>query len=336
MGQQVLSPESARAAGIGDGRLERFPVVPGDFVRAFKRFQRDGMTDHAAALTYYSLLSLFPALLVGAAALGVFGQEGLITKAADYLQDAGAPQTTTDAVTNALESAQKSRGTALTALIVGLATALWGASGAFGAVGRALNVVWRVDEGRGLIRKKLNDLVATLALIVLMLVTIVLVFLGGGLAADVVDAIGLGDWATTAWSYARWPLALVAMWLVYAIVYTAAPNVAVRRYQWITPGMVFGVLIWIVASAAFFLYVSNFSSYSATYGAFAAVVILLVWLWLSNSVLLFGAELNAVIDIRRMPDLPKDYDGPPLPARVPANGASPPAEDRDASVSSSS
>lgn len=295
-------------------------MTPGDFKRAFQRFQRDQMTDHAAALTYYSLLSLFPALLVAAAALGAFGQEGLIADAADYLSDAGAPQTTIDAVTSALESGQRNRGTAVTALAIGAVISLWGASGAFGAVGRALNVVWRVEEGRGFIRKKATDLAATLALIVLVLITLVLVFLGGGLAADVLDAIGLGSGATTAWSVARWPLALLSMGLVYSLVYWAAPNVEVRRFRYLTPGMVVGVLVWILASAAFFVYVANFSSYSATYGAFAAVVILLVWLWLSNVVLLFGAELNAAIDVRRQPDLPVDYDGPPLPARVPADG----------------
>lgn len=297
---------------------EQVPT-PGDFKRAFLRFQRDQMTDHAAALTYYSLLSLFPALLVAAAALGAFGQQGLITDAADYLSDAGAPQTTVDAVTNALESSQRSRGTAVTALVLGVAMSLWGASGAFGAVGRALNVVWRVEEGRGFIRKKATDLAATVALIVLVLLTLVLVFLGGGLAADVLDAIGLGSGAATAWSVARWPLALLSMGLVYALVYWAAPNVEVRRFRYITAGMVVGVVVWILASAAFFVYVANFSSYSATYGAFAAVVILLVWLWLSNVVLLFGAELNAAIDVRRQPDLPVDFDGPPLPARVPAD-----------------
>ena len=107
--------------------------------------------------------------------------------------------------------------------------------------------------------------------------------------------------------------------LIYAVVFYAAPNVEVRRFQWITPGAVFGVVTWIVASALFFLYVSNFSSYSATYGAFAAAVILLVWLWLTNVVLLFGAELNAAIDVRRSPELPAGYDGPPLPAKEPAD-----------------
>jgi membrane protein len=277
------------------------------------------MQDHAAALTYYSLLPLFPALLVAVALLGVFGQESLISDTADYLKDAGAPMATIDAVTAALDSAQSQRSTAITALVLGLLLSLNSASGAFGAVGRALNRAWRVDEGRGFVRRKVNDLLWTLVVVVLVLVTFVLVFLGGGLASDVLGLLGLGETAADVWRFARWPAAILSAMLVYAVVYFAAPNVEVRRFRWITPGAVFGVLTSIVASGLFFVYVSSFSSYSATYGAFAGVVILLVWLWLANVVLLFGAELNAAIDVRRSPDLPRGYDGPPLPAKEPAS-----------------
>ena len=291
----------------------------GDFKRAFQRFQKDQMSDHAAALTYYSLLSLFPALLFGVAALGFFGGEGLITDAADYLRKGGAPAETIDAVTKALESAQSQRSTAFTALILALGTSLYGASGAFGAVGRALNVVWRVEEGRNFIRKKLYDIAWTAILLVLVTITFVLIFVGGDVAQDLLGTIGLGGVAADVWLIARWPAALVFAMLVYAIVYYAAPNVEVPRFQFITPGAAIGVVAWILASGGFFFYVSHFSSYSATYGAFAAVVILLVWLWLTNMVLLLGAELNAVIDLRRSPELPRSYDGPPLPEKVPAD-----------------
>jgi membrane protein len=169
------------------------------------------------------------------------------------------------------------------------------------------------------VRRKVNDLLWTLVVVVLVLVTFVLVFLGGGLASDVLGLLGLGETAADVWRFARWPAAILSAMLVYAVVYFAAPNVEVRRFRWITPGAVFGVLTSIVASGLFFVYVSSFSSYSATYGAFAGVVILLVWLWLANVVLLFGAELNAAIDVRRSPDLPRGYDGPPLPAKEPAS-----------------
>jgi membrane protein len=294
-------------------------LAPADFKNAFQRFQKDQMSDHAAALTYYSLLSLFPALLFGVAALGFFGGQGLINDAADYLLKAGAPRETVDAVTSALESAQSQRSTAATALFVAIATSLYGASGAFGAVGRALNVVWRVEEGRNFLRKKVHDVAWTLALLVLVLITLVLIFVGGGVAEDLAGTIGLGDVVASVWLIARWPAALVVTMLIYAIVYYAAPNIEVPRFQFISPGAVFGVFTWLLASAGFFYYVSNFSSYSATYGAFAAVVILLVWLWLTNMVLLLGAELNAVIDLRRAPELPQSYDGPSLPEKVPAD-----------------
>ena len=151
------------------------------------------MSDRAAALTYYSLLSLFPALLFGVAALGFFGRAGLISEAADYLLQAGAPRQTVDAVTTALESAQSQRSTAFTALIMALGTSLYGASGAFGAVGRALNVVWRVEEGRNFVRKKAHDLVWTAVLLVLVLITFVLIFVGGSVAQDLLGTIGLGE-----------------------------------------------------------------------------------------------------------------------------------------------
>ena len=277
------------------------------------------MADHAAALTYYSLMSLFPALLFAVALLGVFGQQSLIADTADYLKTAGAPKETVDAVTAALDSAQSQRSTAIGALVLGLALSLNSASGAFAAAGRALNRAWRVDEGRGFVRRKANDLLWTLVVVALVLVTFVLIFLGGGLASDVLGLFGLGETAADVWRFARWPAAIVSAMLVYAVLYFAAPNVEVRRFQWITPGAVFGVITWIAASALFFLYVSSFSTYSATYGAFAAAVILLVWLWLTNVVMLFGAELNAAIDVRRSPDLPRSYEGPPLPAKEPAS-----------------
>jgi membrane protein len=309
---------SGSEAAVTDGRQAGPALKLADFKSAFGRFRRDQIMDDAAALTYYSLLALFPALLFFAATLGVFGQQGLIDNAADYLLDAGAPAETVTAVTRALESAQAQRGTALVALILGLLTSLNGASGAFAAAGRALNTIFRVEEGRGFVKRKAFDLGWTLVLMALGLITFVLIFLGGGMAADVLGNIGLGDTAATVWRIARWPAALVVAMTIYAIVYYAAPNVEVRHFRWISPGAVVGVLLWIVASGLFFFYVTNFSSYSATYGAFAAVVILLVWLWVTNLALLFGAELNAVVDLRRARHLPESYDGPVLPAKDPA------------------
>jgi len=276
------------------------------------------ITDNAAALTYYALLSLFPALLFAAALLGVFGQQGLIEHAASYLRDAGAPPSTVDSVTSALASAQEQRGRAVFALVIGVGLSLNGASGAFAAAGRALNKIFRVDEGRGFVRRKALDLAWTLCVMVLALITLVLVFLGGGVASDLLGKIGIGDTAATVWLVVRWPLALLVTMAIYAIVYYAAPNAEVREFRWISPGAVVGVLLWILASALFFLYVSNFSSYSATYGAFAGAVILLVWLWVSSIAFLFGAELNAVVDLRRARREPKTDDRQVLPEKEPA------------------
>jgi membrane protein len=198
-------------------------------------------------------------------------------------------------------------------------TTLYGATGAFNSAGVALNRVFRVEEGRGFVGRKLNNLLWTLVVLVLVNLTCVLIFLGGDVAADVLGLIGLGENVAEVWEYARWPGALLSAMLIYAIVYYAAPNVEVRNWRYITPGAVFGVAAWIVASAGFFFYVSEFAGYSATYGAFAAVVILLIWLWLTNVVLLFGAELNAVVDLRRSPDHPRGDDGPVLPPKDPAD-----------------
>jgi membrane protein len=180
-----LSRFSGNRAAVTDGRQAGPALQFGDFKSAVARFRKDEINDNAAALTYYSLLSLFPALLLCAALLGVFGQQGLIDDAASYLRDAGAPPDTVDAVTGALASAQEQRGKAVVALAVGLAVSLNGASGAFGAAGRALNKIFRVEEGRGFVKKKGIALAWTLCVMALALVTFVLVFLGGGLASDV-------------------------------------------------------------------------------------------------------------------------------------------------------
>lgn len=288
-----------------------------DLKRAFSRFRDDQMTDHAAALTYYTLLSLAPGILAAVAVLGVFGQASLIGDFTGYLEEVGAPPEAVAAIGSIIENALRQQDTAIVSLVLGLAIALNGASGAFGAVGRALNVVFRVDEGRGFGRRKLNDIGWTIIVLALVLVTFVLVFLGGDVVVDLFSLLGFGDSAAAVWKVARWPGALVTATLIYAIVYFAAPNVKVRRFRWITPGAVLGVTLWILASVGFFLYVANFS-YGAAYGALAGVIILLVWLWLTNSVLLFGAELNAVIDLRRSPQLPPGYDGPSLAEKEPA------------------
>ena len=274
-------------------------VVAGDFKQAVLRFIDDAMTHHAAALTYYSLLSLFPALLFGVGILGLVGQERLVAEAASYLRQVGAPESTIETVTRGLNSAVSARGSAIGALILTLVASIWGAAAAFGAAGTALNVVLRVQEGRSIVHRKLSDLASTIAVLLLVTVTFLFVFLGGTLASGVFGVLGLGDTAEMVWRVVRWPAALGCTLLVYAITYYAAPHVAARRFKWISPGALAGIALWFAFSGAFFLYVATFSRYSFIYGTFTAIVVLLVWIWLTNVALLLGAELNAAIDVRR-------------------------------------
>jgi membrane protein len=263
-------------------------------VRAAKNFLAHQMTDRAATLTYYAMMSLFPALLVGVTLLGLFGQQGLVTDATDYLLDHGVDGDTAKVVSKVLDNMVNASGGTLGAtLVVSVVLALNGASGAFGAAGRALNLAYGIEESRGMVRRKLTDLATTLVVIVLFAVVLASIFLGGQIADDLFGKIGLGSTAATVWSYARWPVALVAATVAYGLVYGVAPNVEPRRIRWITPGAVVGVVLWIVLSLGFSIYVRNFSSYGAVYGAFAAAIVLLLWLYLSANAFLFGAELNA-------------------------------------------
>jgi membrane protein len=267
---------------------------PRVLVRAGKSFLAHHMTDRAAALTYFAMMSLFPGLLVGVTLLGLFGQEGLVQDATDYLLRHGVATGTVDQIAKVLQGMINTSGGALSAtLVISLALALNGAAGAFGAAGRALNVVYGVEEDRGIVRRKANDLAIALVVIVLFAVVLAAVFLGGQIAHDLFGKIGLGDTAASIWSYARWPVALAAATIAYALVYGLAPDREPRRVRWISPGAALGVALWIVLSIAFAIYVQNFSSYGAAYGTFATAIVLLLWLYLSANAFLFGAELNA-------------------------------------------
>lgn len=278
----------------GSGGRPVFAVAK-DTVR---RFLDDEMTDNAAALTYYALMALFPALLVGVALLGLLGQESTVNDVARYLTDRGAPEATVEAVTSSLETAVHSQSGSSTVLLVfGLGLSLYSASSGFAGAGRALNVVHRADEDRGFVKRKATQIASTLLLIVLTVAVLVMVFLGGEVARELFDEIGLGRTAGAVWTWIRWPLALVVTMAIFSYIYAVAPDYQ-RPFRLISPGAVLAVLLWIVASAAFFFYVDNFGSYNAVYGAFAAVVILLLWLYLTNVAMLLGAELNAVLEDR--------------------------------------
>jgi membrane protein len=261
---------------------------------AFVRFRDDELADSAAALTYYALLSLFPALLLGASLFGLLGQAHAIDDITRYMSNHGADHSTVDAVRASLRTAQSSRGGAGIGLAVGVAISIYGASGAFGAAGRGLNRAMHVRERRGIVRRKAHDLACTLALIFLVALALLLVFLGGGVAREVFGELGLGSTAATVWNFARWPAAVVVAMVTFAFLYWRAPDRRGAEFRLISTGAAVAVTIWIAASVGFFLYVANFGSYNATYGAFAGAVILLVWLWLSSVALFAGAEIDAV------------------------------------------
>jgi membrane protein len=254
-------------------------------------FYDDQATHHAAAMTYYALMSLFPALLLGVSLLGLFGEfPGTYEAIISHLRDV-VPAATLAPLDDALRAALEQKGTALAALFVGVLTTLYGTTGFLEATRRAMNVVFEVENGRGFVRRKLTDVASTFVLMALVLFTLVLIFVGGGLARDVLGATG-----ATVWLSARWPAALASAMLAFSFLYYVTPDVRQRAFRWITPGAAAGVAIWLLASAAFREYLAHFSSINVTYGSFAAAVILVLWLWMSSVALLFGAELNAEIE----------------------------------------
>ena len=266
-------------------------------MRSARSYLAHQMTDRAAALTYFAMMSLFPALLFGVTLLGLFGQQGLVEDATNYLADHGADPATVKVVRDTLNNMIRTSSGALGAtLLVSLLLALNGASGAFGAAGRALNVAYGVEEDRGAVRRKLNDALVALAVILLFLVVLAAIFLGGQLADDLFGKIGLGDTIATIWSYARWPVALLAAIVAYGLVYGLAPDREPRKIRWVSAGAVVAIVLWLLLSFGFSIYVRNFASYGAVYGTFATAIVLLLWLYLSANAFLFGGELNAELE----------------------------------------
>jgi membrane protein len=264
-------------------------------------FYDDQMTHHAAALTYYALMSLFPAALVGLSLLGLLGEYPRTYDALlGYLRDV-VPEPTLSTLDATLRHALREKGTAATALVIAIVAALYGTTGVLEAFRRALNVVFEVDgqRGRSFLRRKAIDIASTLVLAGLVLATLVLMFVGGGFARDLLGFAGLGDTVVRAWDLLRWPGALLVAGTMFAYVYYVTPDVKHHGIRWITPGAAVGVATWVGVSAVFSTYISNFADVSAVYGAFTGVIVLLLWLWLSNVSLLFGAELNAEIERQR-------------------------------------
>jgi membrane protein len=292
-------------------RARAWPAV---LKRTLKEYKADNLPDLAAALTYYGVLAIFPMLIVLVSVLGLIGNS--VTQ--PLIDNLGkvAPGAAKQIFTSAITNIQKNQGTAGVLVIVGLAGALWSASGYVGAFMRASNVVWDVEEGRPIWKTIPVRLGVTVVTLLLLTAGAIAVTFTGGLAREVGNVIGVGNTAVQIWDIAKWPVLVVLVAVMLAILYYAAPNVKQPGFHWVTPGGLLAVLLWIAASALFALYVANFSSYNKTYGALASVIVFLVWLWITNTVILLGAELNAELERARQIEggLPADRE-PFLPPR---------------------
>jgi membrane protein len=262
--------------------------------RTVSEFRRDNLTDLAAALTYYGILAVFPAIIVLVSILGLVGHSAT----QPLIENLGkvAPGTAKSVFTSAIDNLDKSRGAAGIIFVVGLAGAIWSASSYVAAFMRASNAIYDIEEGRPVWKTFPVRVGITVVMMVLLAISSVAVVLTGALAKQVGNLIGVGSSAVQVWDIAKWPALVVLVSFMLSILYWAAPNVKHPGFRWLSPGSILAVAAWLIASGAFALYVANFSSYNKTYGALAAVVVFLVWLWISNIAILLGAELNAELE----------------------------------------
>jgi membrane protein len=259
--------------------------------RTVKGFGWDNLTDWAAALTYYSVLSIFPALFVLTALLGMLGPQSTQTLIDNINQVV--PGQGKEILINAIRELQASSGLAGLMAIVGLGVALWTASGYIGAFIRASNAIYEMPEGRPVWKTLPLRLGLTMAVLVLLAVCAFGVLITGTVADRVGDLLGIGDTGVMIWNIAKWPVIALLVSLAFALLYWAAPNVVHPGFRWLSPGGILAVVLWAAASAGFAVYVANFASYNKTYGSLAGVIVFLIWLWISNLAILLGAELDA-------------------------------------------
>ena len=262
--------------------------------RTFKQFSQDNVSDWAAALTYYGVLSIFPGVLVLVSVLGMLSSNGQQT-----VQDAVEQVAPNEQLQNLVETVLgqvKDPGTAGFAAIIGIVVAFWSASGYIAAFMRASNAIYDVPEGRP-IWKTLPIRVGVTAVVGVMLVlSVAIVIFTGDLAKVVGDQIGLGSAAVTTWNIAKWPVLVLLVSLMFAILYWASPNARTGGFRWVSPGGIFAVLLWVLASVAFAIYLANFANYNKTYGTLGGVIAFLVWMWITNIAVLLGAELDAELE----------------------------------------
>jgi membrane protein len=277
-----------RPAGA-DGKSSLFATVK----RTVTEFSEDNMSDWAAALTYYGLLSLFPALIALVSIVGLVGDPATTTRTLTEMVTKLGPSSAADTFAGPIKSITSHRGTAGILFVVGLATALWSASGYVGAFMRAANVIYETPEGRPFWKLRPLQILVTLAMVILLALVALALVLTGPVVTAVAGPLGIGSTAVTIWNIAKWPVLLMVVVTMFAVLFYSAPNVKLAGFKWVTPGAVLAIVVWLVASAAFAFYVANFGSYDKTYGTLGGIVCLLVWMWITNVALLLGMELNS-------------------------------------------
>jgi membrane protein len=269
----------------------------GTLGRTLRETKQDNVTDLAAGLTYYAMLSIFPLLLAVLAVLGLIG-ESATQPLIDNLRELS-PGAARDTVIGAVENLQRSQGAAGLLLIVSVVGGLWSASRYVAAFMRASNTIYEVDEGRPFWKKVPVRLGVTVLIALALVVSAAAVVVTGDLARQAGDMVGLGSTAVTAWDAVKWPVAVLVVGLLIAVLYWAGPNVRHPGFRWLTPGSALAVAVWVGGSAAFAFYVANFASFNETYGSLGGIIVFLVWLWIANVGVLLGAELNAELERSR-------------------------------------
>lgn len=261
--------------------------------RTVAEFRDDNLGDWAAALTYYGLLSLFPMLIALVAIVGLFGDPGSTTRTVTDIVTRIGPQSGAQTFSGPIHSITSNRGSAGVLFVVALATALWSASGYIGAFIRASNVIYETEEGRSFWKLRPLQLAVTLAMVIMVAAVLLALVLTGPVVRAVANPIGVGATAVSIWDYAKWPVLAALFVLMIDLLYYASPNAKLRGFVWLTPGAVLALALWAVASAGFAAFVANFGSYDKTYGTLGGVVVLLIWMWITNLAILLGHELNA-------------------------------------------
>lgn len=263
--------------------------------KTIREFSSDQCTDIAASLTYYAVLSVFPGLIAVFALLGVFGQGQAASDAVLDIVQQVAPGDTVETIRGPIEQISGSPAAGF-ALVTGIVLAVWSAAGYVGAFSRAMNRIYEIEEGRPFWKLKPMQLLVTVIAIVLVVVAAIILVVSGPVTEAVGSTLGLGDVAQTIWSIAKWPMLAFIVVLIVAILYYATPNAKQPKFRWISIGALIAIVVLALATLGFGFYVANFSSYDRTYGPLAGVIVFLLWLWIANLALLFGAEFDAELE----------------------------------------